>query len=246
MARVTKAMQIAEYCDKLRTELGFERAHYEYEEWNTLKILDGGQFHFNDENNMYALYDFREELSAECVKKLGACRFKRLMNEHLVSVWFNCPISDSSIRAHMNGQTAKLPTAYANCTKLIPISRDVFRGMDVNEDGMFEIDLTPSYYGKFCFSSNEFPKKNGRVTFPLRLRLSGGLPTGPVNFQIDCVRNSHRVDFSCGGESYAFFVETDDDNPIVEIKKWRARKDEEGAYLDVLMEMSYFGYGRWN
>lgn len=246
MARITKAMQIAEYCNRLRTELGFEDARYDYEEWNTLKILDGGLFHFNDESNAYALYDFRKELSAECVKKLGSCRFKRLMNEYLAGVWFNFPLSENAVWNHLNGKDGKLPTPYANCIKLIPIKRGLFRSMDVNEDGMFEIDLTPSEYGEFCLSTEELPKKNGTAIFPLRLRLSGALPEAPVEFKISEARRSYLVGFSCGEESYEFYARASEDKPFVKIVKWRAGRDEGGDYLDLIMEMSYFGYGIWD
>lgn len=246
MARVTKAMQVEEYCNKLRTELGFERAQYDYEEWNTLKVLDGGQFHFNNEENIYAFYGFREELSAACVRGLGSCRSKRLMNEYLASVWFNIPLSESAVWAHMNGQNGQLPAAYANCTKLIPIERALFRDMDVNEAGMFEMDLTPSYHEELDLRSGELPQKVGKATFPIRLRLSGGLPTGPVPFTINEARRSYEVAFSCGGEQYGFYAHAEEQKPIVSIKKWRARKDDEGAFLDVIMEMDFYHSRCWD
>ncbi len=242
MAKITKAMQnaISEYCTNLRAKLDLRPADYSLDPWKTIQICDGAKFFCNDKETQYALIGFHDEISPECAKKLGACHLKRVWNEYLAGVWFSCYADEREIWKHMNGEKADPPEIYANCYKLIPVKREIFRTMDINEDGMFEIELTPHTVGHFEPPEDELPRKEGKsATFPLRLRLSGGMPTGPIDFRIVEGKYSQGVEFECGGESYIFYTGVSYQIPYVEIEKWRARKDEEGAYLDVLLCMTF-------
>ena len=242
MARATKALQnaVSEYCRNLRSKLDLRPADYNFDPWKTVQILDGAKFFCKDEETAYALYGFGDEISPECARELGACRLKRVWNEYLAGVWFECKAKENDIWKHMNGEKAAPPEIYANCYKLIPVKRELFRTIDINEDGMFEIELTPHTVGHFDPPEDELPRKEGNCAiFPLRLRLSGGLPTGPVEFRIREGKYTQGVEFACGGESYLFYTGVSYQIPNVEIEKWRARKDEEGAYLEIRLVMTF-------
>ena len=151
MARATKALQnaVSEYCRNLRSKLDLRPADYNFDPWKTVQILDGAKFFCKDEETAYALYGFGDEISPECARELGACRLKRVWNEYLAGVWFECKAKENDIWKHMNGEKAAPPEIYANCYKLIPVKRELFRTIDINEDGMFEIELTPHTVGHF-------------------------------------------------------------------------------------------------
>lgn len=244
MTKISKKAQteIAAYCKRLRADLDLEPPEYSFDSWNTVQIYDGGLFRCNDETTPFALYGFQDEVSPACARKLGSCRFKRLMNEHLASVWFETYAKETEIVKKMKGGAVEPPKVYANCFKLIPVKRELFRTIDINEDGMFEIELTPDKVGTFAPPEEDLPKKNGSACFPIRFRLSGGLPTGPVKFSFHDMKRLKSVTFACGGENYEFFTGTSYEAPEITIEKWRAREDEEGVYLDVLLEMHFRGF----
>lgn len=242
MPRITKDMKIEEYCKNLRAGLDLQMPDYTFDPWKTVQIYDGGMFHCNDENTPFALYHYYDEVSPECAKKLGSCRLKRLMNEYLASVSFTSYAQSKEIWKRINGGTVNPPKVYATCFKLVPIKRELFRSLDINEDGMFEIELTPARSEFFCLPEEEFPKKEGTVTFPLRIRLSGGMPTGPVKFVCSDEKRSKAVSFECGGEEYRFFTGSSYEVPTVTVTKWNAREDAEGTYLDLLVQMEFHGF----
>lgn len=248
MAKVTKAIQnaVSEYCTNLRAKLGLQPADYSVDPWKYVQIFDGAKFFCKDEETAYALYGFGDEISPESARKIGACHLKRVWNEYLVGVSFECKAKESEIWKHINGGSATPPEVYANCYKLIPVKREIFRTTDINEDGMFEIELSPCQTAKFIPPEDELPRKEGNAAvFPLRIRLSGGMPTVPVKFEIFQAKYTRGVAFECGGEVYGFYTGVTYQIPDVAIEKWRARKDEAGAYLDVLLGMTFRKNDDW-
>ena len=243
MAKITKEMQaeIAEYCESLRAGLALRPAEYHFDPWKTVQIYEGAKFFCNDEATAYALYGFGDEISPECARKLGECHVKRVWSDHLAGVRFECKAKEGDLLKYMNGEAATPPVIHANCYKLIPIEREIFRTKEINEDGMFEIALTAGSYGKFDPPEDELPKKFGSMTLPLRIRLSGGLPTGPIRFDTVSWKHCRRFTFTCGGGKYGFLMNFGDRLPGIEVPKWRARKDEDGVYLDVILKMSFTG-----
>ncbi len=238
---------VSEYCKRLRDKLGLQLAEYDFDPWKNIQIYDGAKFFCNDTETAYALYGFNDELSPECARRLGACRLKRVWNEYLAGVWFNCYANERDILRHMHGERSAPPEIYANCFKLIPIKREIFRTMDINEDGMLELELTPYASGRFEPDEEELPRREGCLAiFPLRLRLSGEMPVDPVKFSVSEAKYSRLVELDCGKESYRFYTGVSYQKPLVEIKKYRARTDAEGAYLDILLKMTFQkNYGDW-
>lgn len=242
MPRITKEMKIEEYCKNLRTGLDLQMPDYSFDPWKNVQIYDGGMFHCNDDDTPFALYRFYDEVSPACARRLGSCRIKRLMNDYLAGVSFKSYAQSKEIWKRINGETVEPPNVYATCFKLLPVKREIFRTIDINEDGMFEIELTPRRSELFCLPEEDFPKKSGSVTFPLRIRLSGGMPADPVKFECSDAKRSKCVSFVCGGEEYQFFTGSSYEIPTVTIQKWYVRKDEEGVYLDILVQMEFHGF----
>ena len=240
MAKITRAMQIAEYCENLRREMGIETTIVDYDKWNTMRITDSGLFQFYNDKDAIALYGLQDMVSAESARKLGGRQYKKSMNEYLVGVYFYSELSETSMWNHINGKNIRLSRVYSTSIKLVPIADSVFQKNHVISDaGLFEINLTAGEKGEFKLVFEDIPK-TGVVSFPLRMHLSGGLPAGPVNFEYKACA----YHFECGGEKYFFSVKSisnrNERSFVPKIEAWRARKAETGSYLDVIMSFDYY------
>lgn len=244
MAKITKAMQIEEYCNNLRRELGIEKISYNCDIWHTMLVTDNGLYQFSDNKAIVALYKFFDTISADVARKLGGRQYKKSTNEYLVGVCFNNPMNENAVWNYMNGKAVKLPRVYSSCIKYIPVVKgEMFEKYNVNDDGLIEISLTADKLETFGFSNSEIPR-TGEVALPMRLRLSGELPTGPIEFKTDEYKHYPLLEFECGGSNYLLGVISDFDTNVitsdcVKVNKWRARKDDKGVYLDVIAEFKY-------
>lgn len=235
--------KIAEYCQTLRRELGIKGEPLPgYDPWNTVEIRDKGPFCFYDKRTPFALYGFRDMISAESARKLGIRKDGNAMNGYLVGVFFRSALSEKAMRKHIAGKRTEAG-ALSECVKRIPVKRcELFRNFDINGDGLFETELENGYLREFRFFSDEIPLK-GTISFPLRIRLNGKFPVGPVSIRASDGRHFSLVEISYDDMKYVFSAPTSHDEierQPIEIGEWRVREDDESVYIDVLLTYEFW------
>ena len=240
MARVTKAMQIEEYCENLRAEMGIETVEINYDVWSTLMISDDGLFRFNDEKAVVALYAFSDTVSPESARKLGSRQYKKSMNEYLVGVRFQpYAMKEAAVWNYINGKTVKFPRVYSYCRKAIPIAKnEYFREYDITDDGLIEIEFPDNNYETVYFNFEDAPK-TGEMVVPLRVRLKER--DDPEQVALKMYDGNGSIEITVGGHEYELRIITKQEyKPHLEVRGRRSGSDEDGTYLDLLVEVDFF------
>ena len=253
MAKVTKAEQIAQFCEGERNKRGIVTVPIPEADFETAYIADEGLFQFSDAANAVVVSASAPlTLSRESAEKLGKRQMKKSMDKFCTAVTFNGWGMENSVWNFMNGKPANFPRVFTCCHKTVPLcaenfpeTKQLYPDREVFRDGHLELSMRAGKEEDLLIATEEIPK-TGKLTIPLTFRLSSEAPKAPVVFHDTLEPRPIDVSFEIGKDVYSLSIQircgNNERTAFTSFGKWRAGTDERGAWLQAMITFTFNGY----
>lgn len=186
MKKVTQE-QLNELYEKTAEQYALVQCEgYSYDPWKEIKTEEGGLFQFVVSEEVMLGLKKVQAITPECARSLGKFQNKHLLEDHCKRVRFSIPREvEANAKKIIEGKAVKWPRVYTYVERVVPTSV-LPASVPLNEG---RIDVGFSYEGDVPYTLLDINsiysiRKDGIMTFPLRIRL-GGKVNGTVSFQVE-------------------------------------------------------------